>query len=241
MSAAYVGLWRSLGVDLERANAQAGGFIGARRLGVLRRVSLFFTPPIICCVLYRISHALHRRGRRSLAKSVARFNYLLGKVAIAPGSEIGPGLYLPHTVGVVFQGHAGPRTDVLAPRCPAADAHQSEQREIPSRAADQRRAARYEDDEPRAEIGDHRDVRAGEEQVPVPEEAAEQPRSARREVERQALEHHALPRRMRPQQPWQILRPRGEVREEPLAVATQTRARLAKRDHDPAAPLRTRS
>ena len=107
MSAAYAGLWRSLGVDLERANAQAGGFMGARRLGVLRRVSLFFTPPIICCVLYRISHTLHRRGRRSLAQSVARFNYLLGKVAIAPGSEIGPGLYLPHTVGVVFQGHAG--------------------------------------------------------------------------------------------------------------------------------------
>ena len=102
MDASYPGVWRSLGADLERANEQAAGFICARRLGILRRASLLFTPPILCCLFYRISHALHRSGRRTLARSVARFNYLLHKVAIAPGSEIGPGLYLPHTVGVIF-------------------------------------------------------------------------------------------------------------------------------------------
>lgn len=107
MDAAYSGLWRSVGADLERANTHAGAFIGARRLGMLRRMSVFFTPPILCCFLYRLSHALHRRGRGTLARSLARFNYLIHKAAIAPGSEIGPGMYMPHTVGVVFQGRAG--------------------------------------------------------------------------------------------------------------------------------------
>jgi len=41
-------------------------------------------------------------------------NYLLHKADISPAASIGPGLYIPHTVGVIVYGHAGSYLRVLA-------------------------------------------------------------------------------------------------------------------------------
>ena len=99
--------------DIERLVEYAADFSG-RRLGPLRRLSFLLMPPIQCALLYRLSHWLHSHGRRGLACQLARVNYVLHKSAISPAARIGPGLYVPHTVGVVFQAHAGDNLTLYA-------------------------------------------------------------------------------------------------------------------------------
>ncbi len=52
--------------------------------------------------LYRASHWLWVRGREAPAELVWRFNYFLTGADIHPGAEIGGGLRLTHTAGVVI-------------------------------------------------------------------------------------------------------------------------------------------
>jgi len=42
-----------------------------------------------------------------LARAIARINTIVHHTVIDPAAEIGPGLYIPHPTGVVFQGAAG--------------------------------------------------------------------------------------------------------------------------------------
>jgi serine O-acetyltransferase len=100
----YVG-W-CLNADIVRLNRYASDFSGGRITWV-RRVSFLLTPPILCVALYRLSHWLYLKRWRWAARWLALLNYAVHKAAIAPAAGIGPGLYIPHTVGVVFYGHAG--------------------------------------------------------------------------------------------------------------------------------------
>ena len=64
-------------------------------------------PGTMCCALHRLAHWLWCKEWRRAAGLLARINYVVHKAEIAPGASIGPGMYLPHTVGVLFQAHAG--------------------------------------------------------------------------------------------------------------------------------------
>ena len=52
-------------------------------------------------LLQRISYALYRHKLRFLARGASLLNFLLFGIEIGTQCEIGPGLYLPHTVGTV--------------------------------------------------------------------------------------------------------------------------------------------
>src|SRR5207248_2299098 len=96
----------SLNSDIARLNRYASGFSGDR-LTLPRRVSTLLTPPLLCAALYRLSHWLYGKRLCGAARVLALLNYAVHKAAIAPAARIGPGLYIPHTVGIVFYGHAG--------------------------------------------------------------------------------------------------------------------------------------
>ena len=102
------GLWRSLRADMDQYSRYSAGFLPPRQ-SLARRLSILLTPPLLCCLLYRLSHWLFCSGRPALASAAARLNFLLHRCAISPASSIGPGVYIPHTVGLVFHGHGGER------------------------------------------------------------------------------------------------------------------------------------
>lgn len=52
--------------------------------------------------LYRLSHRLWRRGQETPAELVWRLNYFLTGADIHPGAEIGGGLRITHTAGIVI-------------------------------------------------------------------------------------------------------------------------------------------
>ena len=70
--------------------------------------------------LYRVAHRLHVTGWRRMARCVVRLNALLHRVQLSADSCIGPGCLLPHPVGLVFIGHAGPQLTLysMAVCCP---------------------------------------------------------------------------------------------------------------------------
>jgi serine acetyltransferase len=77
------------------------------RQGILRLASVLLTPPLLCSLLHRVAYALWSRRLRAAARAVARANFRIHKAWIAPDAAIGPGLYIPHTAGVLFDGRAG--------------------------------------------------------------------------------------------------------------------------------------
>ncbi|WP_430010162.1 serine O-acetyltransferase [Methylophaga lonarensis] len=96
----------------------------------LRMLSSFLTPPVLCSFMHRIAHWLHQRRMGWLARRVSDLNFLIHRADITPAAEIGPGLYIPHTPGIVFYGHAGrnltlyARAIVVSEACPADKNHQ---------------------------------------------------------------------------------------------------------------------
>jgi serine O-acetyltransferase len=101
-------VWQHLDADLEEFRKYSAGFM-APRASLLRKVSMLLTPNMLCAILYRLSHWLFCSGWRRCARLLGGVNYVVHKCAISPASSIGPGLYIPHTVGLVFHGHAGRR------------------------------------------------------------------------------------------------------------------------------------
>src|SRR5919201_4305806 len=59
-------------------------------------------PGPLAIVLYRLSHALWVRGFATAAELIWRVNYFLSGADIHPGAEIGGGLRLTHTTGLVI-------------------------------------------------------------------------------------------------------------------------------------------
>lgn len=92
--------------DLQQVHRFSADFSGSP-VRWTRQLSNIATPTVIACSFYRVSHYLYTRRWRRLSFLVAAMNYAIHKCWIAPGCQIGPGLYIPHTVGVVMHGHAG--------------------------------------------------------------------------------------------------------------------------------------
>jgi serine O-acetyltransferase len=99
--------WRNLlTADMILYAREAKAFQGDQP-GRLRAVGILLTPSLMCCVLHRLAHAAFGRGWTRLARAIARINAFVHRAVIDPVADIGPGLYIPHPTGVVFQGTAG--------------------------------------------------------------------------------------------------------------------------------------
>src|SRR5437773_6177245 len=87
--------------DLSRLFAAQGTHAGRPTMfeAVERAVT---RPGPLAIVLYRGSHRLWRRGHTTAAELIWRANYFLTGADIHPGAEIGGGLRLTHTAGVVI-------------------------------------------------------------------------------------------------------------------------------------------
>lgn len=84
------------------------------RLSLLRWIDVASMPGIQCAIIHRVAHWLHARGLRWVAGVVAGINRIVHKADITPASRIGPGLYAPHVVGLVFHASAGARLILLS-------------------------------------------------------------------------------------------------------------------------------
>ena len=98
--------WRLVKSDVVHHAREAEAFQGDRP-GMLRSISILLTPSLLCCALHRLGHATYRRGWISSSCAIAWINEIVHHTVIDPAAEIGPGLYIPHTTGVVFRGTAG--------------------------------------------------------------------------------------------------------------------------------------
>jgi len=82
--------------------------------GFMKRLSAVLTLPMCAVLLYRISHYLEANGLRLPALVFCWLNILINRMTVNPASCIGPGLLVPHPVGVVFNGRAGSRLTLFA-------------------------------------------------------------------------------------------------------------------------------
>ena len=86
--------------DLARLFSSQGTHEGKPSLGgaLVRAVT---RPGPLAILLYRLSHRLWARGFHTVAEVVWRLNYFLSGADIHPGAQIGGGLRLTHTAGLV--------------------------------------------------------------------------------------------------------------------------------------------
>jgi len=87
--------------DIARLMSDTGTHEGRPTIGrVVQRV--LTRPGPLAIVLYRASHRIWARGWETPAELVWRLNYFLTGADIHPGAEIGGGLRLTHTAGLVI-------------------------------------------------------------------------------------------------------------------------------------------
>lgn len=67
-----------------------------------RRWTDAFSPRFAHIVLIRTAHSLHISGWRRLAKVASLINFGLFGIEVPPRLEIGPGLIIPHTNGIIL-------------------------------------------------------------------------------------------------------------------------------------------
>lgn len=78
-----------------------------RRLpSVVGLIDVLLMPGVLAVLIFRIATLLHRLHLRPLSRLLYIFNMILFSVDLAPGAEIGPGLALPHPVGVAVAPHS---------------------------------------------------------------------------------------------------------------------------------------
>ena len=77
------------------------------RVSRLRYFGHLIVPSAFCAVIFRLSHLAHAKGWWRLAAAICLFNQRLCGVVLHPASRIGPGVYIPHPMGVTFCGAAG--------------------------------------------------------------------------------------------------------------------------------------
>lgn len=85
-----------------------------RATGLPAPVCLLFEPAWLCVWLHRIAHFLQRRGRGRLARLVAHAGLVLTGGDVAPGSDLGAGLLIPHPAAVSLCGRSGRNLTVMA-------------------------------------------------------------------------------------------------------------------------------
>jgi len=65
-------------------------------------IDVLLFPGMMAVLLFRVSGFFHHRGVRPLSRLLYILNLILFGVDLAPGAEVGPGLALPHPVGVAI-------------------------------------------------------------------------------------------------------------------------------------------
>jgi serine O-acetyltransferase len=85
--------------DLHRADLAAAG-LGSGRWALCR--ALLLEPGFLAVYLYRRAHQAQGRQRHKWARVLWRLNVALTSCHLSPKAEAGPGLVLPHAVGVVM-------------------------------------------------------------------------------------------------------------------------------------------
>jgi serine O-acetyltransferase len=98
--------WTLLRSDVEHCQRQSEAF-QSNRASLRKTISVLLTPSLLCCALHRLAHAAHLRRWGTVSRLLARLNVLLHRAVLDPQATVGPGLYIPHPVGVVFRGNAG--------------------------------------------------------------------------------------------------------------------------------------
>ncbi len=100
--------WRQVRQLLEADRARLTGWLAPAGLKFSR-----WHPGYICVFLYRVSHYLHLRDHRLLARALWQLNSILTACDIPPAVEIGPGLLVPVPAGVVAACRAGCNFTIL--------------------------------------------------------------------------------------------------------------------------------
>lgn len=85
--------------ELHRADLAAAG-LGGGTWALCR--ALLLEPGFLAVFLYRRAHHAHDRHRHKWARVLWRLNVALTSCHLSPKAEVGPGLVLPHAVGVVM-------------------------------------------------------------------------------------------------------------------------------------------
>lgn len=67
-------------------------------------IDVLMLPGTWAVLLFRVSNLLHKRRLRPLSRLIFFANLVLFGVDLAPSAQVGPGLALPHPVGVAFSG-----------------------------------------------------------------------------------------------------------------------------------------
>jgi serine O-acetyltransferase len=98
--------WRAIWTDGDRERRDttpgSSGSPNRRRSGWLRAVGRFWMAAgLRATIIYRLSHALHRRRVKGLPQALSTLNLTLHGFDVPAFVEIGPGLYVPHPVGTV--------------------------------------------------------------------------------------------------------------------------------------------
>lgn len=101
---------RLIRADLDRTVLFCTHGRGAHGLRYLAHLAL---PGMVCAVLHRLSHWLHRNRLRRAAGLVTLLNRRLTGAQIHPASCLGAGLFIPHPVAVTLCCRAGPALHVL--------------------------------------------------------------------------------------------------------------------------------
>lgn len=98
--------WVLINQDINQYLNYSSDFLG-NDASLLRKISIFFSPCILCNFIFRVSHCLFRSGWKRMAYFFCKINYVFQRTHISPESAIGGGLYIPHTSGIIFNGKAG--------------------------------------------------------------------------------------------------------------------------------------
>ena len=102
---------RRLRADRQRLQALQKSSTGL--FGLSLNLACFF-PSYVCVWLSRVAHYWFTRGHERLARGVWHLNLLLTGGDIAPWSDLGGGLFLPHPAGVSIHATAGENLTVMA-------------------------------------------------------------------------------------------------------------------------------
>ena len=111
----FAALCADIDADIFTYQSYAAAFM-EKRVSLLRKISVMLTPALMAMTIHRFSHWLYCRGNLRLAFAASNFNYWLHKISITPRSQIGPGAYVAHPFGAIFDGIAGSGL-VLYPFC----------------------------------------------------------------------------------------------------------------------------
>lgn len=97
---------RDIAADIA-SHAQHGSEFYLGRLNARRKLSILLAAPMLCVAIFRLAHWAWCNGYRRIAWTLSHVNQMLHGAALHPASQIGGGLYMPHTVGIIFEGHGG--------------------------------------------------------------------------------------------------------------------------------------